>query len=233
MPTPLPWSYSALNQFKICSWAYHEQYVSKRIKKVDTEQKDWGKLVHKSFEDYLDSDGGIALPPSLVEHKDYVDRVIRRHEGILFTEMQGALDRNLMPVSEWWDKSIWFRVVLDVLKVIRGGNAALVVDWKTGKLRDDMELQNQLFAIFVWHLFPEVDVVDTRLYFTETGTELRKVYGRAQEDELWDHFLPDLKQYREAFKQDIWQKRPGWKCKGHCEVTDCEHWEIKRTWKRR
>jgi hypothetical protein len=230
---PLPWSYSALNLFTICQYAYFEQYVTKRTKKTETEKKDWGKLVHTAFEDYVDSGGKIPLPPSLKEHQGYVDKVVMRHEGILFTEMQGALDRQLMPVSEWYDKSIWFRVVLDVLRVIRGGDNALIVDWKTGKMRDGMEKQNMLFAIFVWHLFPNVDICDTRLYFTETGQELRKVYGRAQEEELWDHFLPDLKQYRDAFKQDIWQKRPGWKCKGHCDVKDCEHWQPLRQWRRR
>lgn len=226
---PLPWSWSALTTHKNCGWQYHERYVSKRVKNTETEEQDWGKIAHSAFEARLDAK--TPLPPSLMEHEGYVQK-IEKHGGILFTEMQGCLDRNLTPISDWWSDQVWVRVVLDVLSVIRNGENALVVDWKTGKQKDDMEGQLALFAIYVFCLFPKVNICDTRFYFTQTATEVRKVYGRDEQPRLWDMLLPALGQYRESFKTDTWQKRQSGLCNGYCPVTDCEFWKPKRTWRR-
>ena len=87
---PLPWSSSSLETFKNCPEQFRARYVDKEVRDVETEHKDWGNIVHKDFERYLD--GAADLPPSLLDHKPYVDR-IKEWDGILFTEMEAILSR--------------------------------------------------------------------------------------------------------------------------------------------
>jgi hypothetical protein len=47
-------------------------------------------------------------------------------------------------------------------------------------------------------------------------------------DALWSKFVPDLRQYMEAFKTETWQARPSGLCNGWCPVTECEHWKPKK-----
>lgn len=228
---PLPWSFSALNTFITCGEMYRRKYITKDTKDEDTEPKTWGLTVHKAFEDRMSlGEKDAPLPLTLMDHEPYMKK-IEAYGGIVMTEIQGALDRNLMPVSEWFSKEIWFRVIVDLLSVIRD-TSALVVDYKTGKQKIEHEKQTALFAIFAWHLFPNIDIVDTRLYYTQTMSELRKVYSRSQENALWELFVPDLKQYVQAFRTDTFQKRPSGLCRGWCPVKDCQHWSPRRpSWK--
>jgi hypothetical protein len=229
-----PWSFSALNTFITCGEMYRRRYVTKDIKDDGPEDaKDWGTTVHKAFEDRMSLGKALApLPLTLLDHEPYMEK-LDKHEGVIFTELHGALDRRLMPVAEWYSDEIWFRVVVDFISIIRGGNNALLVDYKTGKQKpEEHAKQCALFAIYTWHLWPKVDIVDTRLYYTSTLSEVRKVYSRKEEDQLWQLFIPDLQQYREAFKTETFQKRPSGLCNGWCKVTDCEHWREKRNWRK-
>jgi hypothetical protein len=40
--------------------------------------------------------------------------------------------------------------------------------------------------------------------------------------------MPDIKQYQQAFVQDVWQARQSGLCHGWCPVTTCEYWKPKR-----
>ena len=45
---------------------------------------------------------------------------------------------------------------------------------------------------------------------------------------IWKKFIPDLRQYAEAFKTDTWQPRQSGLCNGWCPVKECEFWKQKR-----
>lgn len=232
---PLPWSSSSLECFKNCPEQFFHRYVLKDVKDVETEQKDWGLTVHNTFESYLD--GGLdRLPPSLMEHQPYVDK-IKAWDGMLYTEMDAILDRNLVPMTEWSDKRFWGGKI-DVLKVRAGrlvepgkAGSALIVDWKTGRPHEKWA-QLGMYTIYAWALFPDIDIVDVRFYWLQTRSDTRKVWSRKEQDDVWQLVLPDLNQMATAFKTETWQKRPSGLCRGYCPVQTCEHWQPKRSWKR-
>ena len=225
---PLPWSSSSLETFKNCPEQFRARYVTKEVRDVETEHKDWGNIVHKDFERYLD--GAADLPPSLLDHKPYVDR-IKEWDGILFTELEAILSRQLEPLSSYRDKDKWWGGKIDVLKVRQNGPNALVVDWKTGKPHEKFS-QLAMYAIYVFILFPNVDIVDARFYWLQTSQHTRRVWRRDETDQLWAMLMPDLKQMAQAFKTETWQKRPSGLCSGFCPVQTCEHWKPRKVWKR-
>jgi ATP-dependent helicase/DNAse subunit B len=75
MPTPLPWSPSALSDYKNCPFAYYRKRVVKDVKDEGGEALQWGNKVHKAFELYIKE--GKPLPDVLKEHQKLLDVLAR------------------------------------------------------------------------------------------------------------------------------------------------------------
>lgn len=220
---PLPWSHSALTDFKNCPKAFHAKRVIKSVKEEQSDQLIWGNIVHKAFEDRIHHERRVPLPPNLETHEPFMDDILSL-AGTTYTERKIALNTNRQPCG-FFDQNVWMRGVIDVANVYQDG--ALLVDYKTGRPHANFA-QLKLFALHTFAEFPQVNFVTVKFYWTQTLAEDEDTYTRDQIAELWNEFVPDLKQYVEAFKTDTWQARPSGLCKGWCPVTSCEHWSSKR-----
>jgi len=196
--------------------------VAKNVKEEKSPQIIWGNKVHKAFENRVKH--GTKLPEELEEHEETMQWLADK-PGVIFTERRLALNTKLEQCG-FFDKDCWYRGVIDYGNYHNG--KALIVDYKTGKPHNKPH-QLALFALTVFITKPKINLVDTRFYWTKTKDYTRKVYGRDEMSEMWDLFLPDLKQYKQAFKEEVWQPRPSGLCHGWCPVTDCEHWKPKRS----
>ena len=217
--TPLPWSHSALDDFTNCPRAYHAKRVIKSVKEEKSEQMIWGERVHTAFE--LRLVNGDVLPDELIGHEAYLSR-LQKTKGISAAEQRIALDRQMQPCG-FFAPGVWFRGVIDYSKI--SVPHALIVDYKTGKPHSKFA-QLKLFAIYMFVQNPLVETVEATYYWTKTGTETKAVYHRGEN--LWEEFIPKLKQYTEAFKTDVWQPRPSGLCNGWCPVKTCEFWKPRR-----
>lgn len=218
---PKPWSFSALDTFKTCPRQYEAKYVSKSVQEEKSEQMIWGERVHKHFEDrQLD---GTPLPVELEQHEAYMQK-LEALPGIHTVEQKIALNRKLQPTHFFAD-DVFFRGIIDYIKV--DSDTAYLVDYKTGKPHQKFD-QLQLFALHTFALYPNVNNVSVRFYWTKTESETRAAYTRGDIQGIWRKFIPDLKQYAEAFKTDTWQPRQSGLCNGWCPVKDCEFWKPRR-----
>lgn len=220
--TPKPWSHSALEQFKNCPRQYHEVRIAKSVTETKGEATIWGEQVHKHFEDYLTD--GVVLPPELSAHEPFLNRLLDLPHDHRFVEQRIALNRTATP-CEFFGDDVWFRGVIDF--GIVHGDFARIIDFKTGKHHTKFG-QLKLFALHTFAAYPEVQSVRCEYYWTQTLTLNGQTYIREQIPSLWASFIPDLKQYAEAFRTDTWQPRPSGLCNGWCCVTDCEFWRPKR-----
>lgn len=220
----LPWSHTALSDFKNCPWSFHETRVTKRIKREQGEEAAWGEYVHKKFE--FRQATKESLPPELVEHEPFMQRLEALPGTKMYVEQKVALNKRAQPCG-FFDKDVWWRGVIDWKKLAPADERVALVDYKTGKVKDDFA-QLKLFALHTFALYPQARIVDARYYWTQTGTDSRKVFGRDEIPAMWAEFIPDLKQYKMAFDTDTWQKRQSGLCHGWCPVKDCEFWTEKR-----
>lgn len=218
---PQPWSHSRLEDFKNCPRAFSEKTVFKTVTETKGEATLWGERVHKHFEEYLT--GTAALPPELEMHKPFLDRLLAL-PGNHFVEEKIALDTSLRPCT-FFGKDVWFRGVID-FGVIEGAYAR-VVDHKSGKHHAKFD-QLKLFALWLFEAHPAVEQVRCEYYWTQTMTTNGRTFDRGQIQSLWEDFLPDLHQYKDAFLTDTWQPRQSGLCRGWCPVTSCEFWQPKR-----
>lgn len=217
---PLPWSHSALSDFINCPRSYHRKRIVKDVIEEETEALKWGSRVHKAFEDRIKL--GTPLPVEMKEYEPYLAR-LEACDGEKVTERRIALSRALQP-CEFFGKDVWFRGVIDL--AIVSGTSAVLIDYKTGKPHSKFE-QLRLFAIYTFLERPEIEEVTARYYWTQTFSSTEERYTRDQMGDLWKPFLPNLKQYAEAFKTDTWQPRPSGLC-GWCPVKDCEFWRPRK-----
>lgn len=218
---PKPWSHSALDDFVNCPRAYSEKRIFKSVEETKGEATIWGEQVHKHFEDRLVE--GVALPPILEMHEAFLAR-LEALPGHQFVEEKIALNTSGQP-CEFFGDEVWFRGVIDYLKV--NGSQALVIDHKTGKVHQKTQ-QLSLFAIWVFAKYPEVETVCAEYYWTQNRAKAGATYHRHQIPQLWAPILPNLRQYMQAFQQDLWQPRQSGLCRGFCPVTSCEFWSPKR-----
>lgn len=219
--TPLPWSHSRLEDFKNCPRAFYEKQVAKSVKEEKGEATIWGEKVHKHFEEFLTD--GVALPPELEMHEPFLLKLLNL-PGQMGVEERIALDRGAQPCG-FFDDGVWYRGVIDVKKV--NGNQALLIDHKTGKHHTKFR-QLKSFALQTFAKHPEVETIRAEYYWTQTKTKNGETYTRDMIPVLWKEFIPDLRQYAEAFRTDTWQPRQSGLCNGWCPVTDCEFWRPRR-----
>jgi hypothetical protein len=219
--TPLPWSPSSLSDFVSCPRSYYEKRIVKSVKQDDTEAMLWGSRVHKAFEErHLN---GTILPPELEAHEEYMLKLTVL-PGQHYVEHKIALDTKMHPCA-FFAPEVWMRCIIDYLKL--HDDTAKIVDYKTGKPHEKFE-QLMLNALWVFQAHPGIERVEVEYYWTKTMTTSSREYKRSDVPGLWRKFLPDLKQYKEAFKTDTWQPRQSGLCNGWCPVTGCEFWRPKR-----
>jgi hypothetical protein len=218
---PQPWSFSRLESFVNCPKQFASISVYKTHADEENEQSLWGHRVHKHFEEFVAD--GVALPRELEEHEEFLMKLMKL-PGVRTTEEKIALGTDQQPCAYFAD-NVWYRGVIDFKAV--AGTQALLIDYKTGKHHKKFK-QLKAFALHTFASDPAINTVRAEYYWTKDRTKCGETYTRSQIGELWSEFLPDLRQYRDAFKTELWQPRPSGLCNGWCPVTDCEFWKPKR-----
>lgn len=220
---PLAWSYSSLSDFVNCPRSYYEKRIAKSVTEVRSEPMIWGEYVHKMFE--LRVKDGTPLPKDLEAHEEFLLRQIT-YGGEQHVERKVALSTSLKPCGFFSrDPPVFHRGVVDYTRII--APKAWVIDYKTGKAHGKFE-QLMLNAIWLFEAEPTIQEIEVAYYWTTTRTTTTETYTRRDIPLLWKRFVPDLKQYAEAFKTDVWQPRQSGLCAGYCPVTTCEFWRPKR-----
>jgi hypothetical protein len=221
---PKAWSHTALETFENCPRQYYETKILKdRWPFVTTAEMEWGKVVHKKFENYLLY--GEPLGADLITHKDFLDRFLAL-PGELAGEERIALDTNLKQVG-YFGQNVWYRGQVDARKRDRATRTSHILDHKTGKVKSDFT-QLKSFAMFEFLTQPDIDTVTCEFYWTQMKGASGETYTRDHLPSMLRFFAAKLNRYADAALTDTWITKPSGLCNGWCPVTNCEYWKPKR-----
>jgi len=211
-------SFSALNNFETCPKKFWHLRVERDVKEEEGEALKYGKRVHKALELYVDK--GKKMPADLEYLAPHVEK-FRNLSATRHCEMELAINERYKPVG-WFDKDVWIRAKLDL--VIIGARRALLVDYKTGKMKDDGFTQLKLAAAMLMLHFKELECVDMAYLWTQhDGVTTREEFNRADFVQVWNEMMPRLIAFEEAHVRDNFPARPSGLCKNYCPVLQCPH----------
>jgi hypothetical protein len=210
--TPPPWSYSSLTAFETCPRRHYLTRVSKQVTDPPSEAIVWGNEVHKALE--LRIAEGTPLPASMVNYEPMVQKILSKSVGDVLTEKQLAITSSFQP-AEWWGEDAWCRGVVDL--TIVNGSTAVLLDWKTGKIKPDSD-QLKLFAALIMAHLPEVTQAKTGFVWLKHGKVTAERYTREYLSEIWRAFSPRVKRLELAYQNDHWPAKPSGLCRAWCPV---------------
>ena len=168
------WSYSRLAVFEQCKLRARLAFVD-RIPEPErplppgkTEHaNDRGTRIHDAAERFIQ--GGIELIPELKSFSGELHRLRELYkEGKVALEGEWAVDSEWEPTA-WRSSDAWARIKLDAF-VRLSKTHAVVIDYKTGK-KFGNEIKHaeqcQLYQLAAFLRYPELEVIDVELWYTD------------------------------------------------------------------
>lgn len=201
------WSHSRLKTFKDCPRSFYHSNIPRkghpeRAPYVESADMRAGKLVDEALTKRISH--GVPLPMQYQPYEGMAQAILAA-PGTKITQMSLALNRAFSPVASMdWDNA-WVRVIYDV--AIVDGAHAFIGDWKNGQVWLD-EDQLRLFAATGFHLFPEVETIDTSYIWLRHGVTSDAKYTRRELPDMWQTFLPDVERMQVSFKTGHWPAAP-------------------------
>jgi PD-(D/E)XK nuclease superfamily len=201
-PQFFAWSFSRLHQWEECPLRAKLKLIDKRTE-PEGPALARGNAIHKEAEKF--ASGQVrALPQSLVQMKDEF-KELKKAKPLV--EQQWAFTVNWEP-TEWFGKDAWLRVICDAVTVSPPN--AVVIDHKTGKLREGYNDQVELFALAALAKFQDVSTVRTELWYLDHGVIKDDEFNRSMEKKLrtkWE------KRARPMLADTTFAPRPGFHCR--------------------
>jgi hypothetical protein len=213
----LPWSYSSLTAFETCPRRFKLTRITKEVVEAQTEATLHGNEVHKALENHLNGDK--HLPDKYADYLPLVERV-KATPGKRLVEYKFALTQSFKPTT-FFAKDAWVRGVIDV-GVVQPTHA-IVLDWKTGKPKDDHD-QLKLFAATAFATHPFVETVKTGYVWLAHNKIDSKEFTKDDVAGIWQEFLPRVTRLTKAAEKDNFPPKPSGLCTKWCPVTkdQCE-----------
>lgn len=195
--------------------------MSKRVQDQANDASAYGDRVHKTLESLgkasKQSQEAVAAVKALSQSDEekqtlerwgpVVDSIMAKPGEKLF-EHQMAVNAQLQPV-DWFAKDVWIRSIADVLIV--DGDTAYVLDYKSGKIKDN-PTQLQLFsAMTMWH-YPQVQRVKTAFIWLMHNEITNAHYERRFLDALWRNLAPRFTHVQDTIDLGVFPTKPSGLC---------------------
>jgi hypothetical protein len=193
--------------------------VEKKYKEPDSGALQEGNRVHKAFELRIGSN--TPLPADLAHHEDAMARLAAR-PGRIIVEHQMAIREDLSPCG-WFANDTWYRAKGDYINIAPNERVALAIDYKTGKIIEEIE-QLALMAECIFSHFPKIEAVRTEFWWMKDDASTREDFYRKDRHKTWEGVLPKVMELRHAHETLSFPPTQNGLCKRHCIVKGCPHW---------
>lgn len=204
-PAVTAWSFSRLQCYEECPAKFKYRFIDK-VPEEKSPQMQRGIDIHKDAENFLK--GEELLPAPTLQRFGALFQELREAKPLV--EEQWALDADWKPTG-WFakgKKAAYVRVILDA-GVIYDDRTALVIDFKTGKPWGDNTDQMELFANVTFCRHPDIQEVETRLWYLDTGDEKVATFkrkGLSARIDAWEDRVEPM------FTDTTFRPKPSKKC---------------------
>jgi CRISPR/Cas system-associated exonuclease Cas4 (RecB family) len=212
------WSWSRLQTYELCPAKAKYGYLDK-IEEPKNPSMLRGSAIHKMAENYVNKGGTLKAELKLYERLFKEVRDLKKKKGVeIYTELQNALTSR-WTLTTWFaergapkSEEPWVRVIVDLAIVDTIARRARFIDHKTGKVNLDGAVQLELYAIWGFIKFPEVDEIDGELWFLDQLISSRHVVTFYRKD-LQKLITKWTKRSMPLLKDTAFRPKPNDKCR--------------------
>jgi ATP-dependent exoDNAse (exonuclease V) beta subunit len=204
-----PYSYSKIDCFIQCPAKFKFKYIDKINLFTENKALEKGSRVHEIIEFYQPTKWWKM--PSFnyklldeTEQKeaekiaiDFVESEFGKfyllHPGAIGHEIHVGMDRKLQPCN-YYAENVMILGKIDFL--IKDGRTMYIVDWKTGKVKDQAYMSNDqlmLYSIWVFNMFSDIDEVIADYVYVEHGEKHSFTFKRENYKNFSKNYANKLK----------------------------------------
>jgi len=219
MGKPFAWSYSALSRYENCPKQYYEINVAKSVKDEygDSEAGAEGNEIHAALFKRVVRGNPLPLP---YRHFEAIAAQFAATAGEKHGELKLALNRDFQP-TDFFASDVYVRVIIDLL-IVRGTHA-IVIDWKTGKVKPNFT-QLSMSAAVLSQFMPELETFDVAFVWLKHKNLSPEKHTKHSLKAVWADLIPRATRIELALKTTDFPAKPSGLC-SYCPVTACPHWK--------
>jgi CRISPR/Cas system-associated exonuclease Cas4 (RecB family) len=181
------WSHSRLGTYESCPKKAYYRYIE-HVPEEQHPAADRGIKIHNLAEQYIKGELE-EMPRELYLFYEGFEQLKDSYaKGDVFVEEQWAFNLS-WEKTDWDGEDTWGRYIIDAF--VKEGKTARVIDFKTGRFKDKNEgYKNQcsLYACCVFNRFPEIEQIDTELWYLDHHKITRYSFKREELKEIQENF---------------------------------------------
>lgn len=211
---PLVYSYTFLRDYENCPHKVLRVSVLKDIPREKTKEMDWGNDVHDALDRRISKNR--ILPAIMAPYEPYA-AYFQKFKPT--AEMKVGMTRAGTPCDFFAD-NVYLRGKIDVSWGEAANARAWIVDWKTGKRREDsfeLELFGLLFAAKTQGKFPKI----YGRYVWLKSMEIGSLHDLSNVTATYNDLQKRVAEVEHNAAAEYWPKKQNPLC-GWCPVLDCE-----------
>lgn len=216
------WSWSKMKNFETCPKKHYEVDLAKNHQDGG-QGMEWGNQVHKAMQARLVE--GVPLPPEMLDYEFWAAKVRGKLDASptakLLVEQKYAVNSQFVKTG-YFAPDAWYRGIGDAL--VLDAPAALIVDWKTGKVQEE-SMQLALLAQCVFSHYPEIHMVVAKFIWLKEGAETVETFTRADMLRVWPGLLDRVGHMERAAVNMDYPPKPSGLCKAFCPVASCPYYK--------
>lgn len=222
-PKPFSWSYTKLKNYEACPKRHYHYDVAKDVKEPEGDELRAGNHMHKILE--LRIRDGVPFSDSYAYLEPWVQRVLTG-PGTIQVEQQLAITKDFEPCA-WFDSDnspghkAWYRAKADVVKIHR--TAAIIIDWKTGKIIED-SVQLMLTAACLFYHNPGLQMIRSMFVWLKEDADTVEDIRREDLPAFWNNIWDRVEALRGAAETVSYPPTPNRLCRRWCAVKQCPHY---------
>ncbi len=209
-----PWSATNLRDAENCLRLYQHKHVLKDVPFEETEALKWGNRTHKAMEDRLKT--GTPLADDFKAYEQFIPEKSGRLRGLIEWKAGMRADGT---ACDFFATDVWGRGKVDFALVEHELHTACIIDWKTGKPREDPD-ELEIFAVLLKAKYPAIEkIVGWYVWLKEM--RLGKVHDLSDTNGKFADIKLRLEKIAHAATMDEWTPKQSGLCP-YCAVKTCE-----------
>ena len=197
MKVPIALSYSRLSTYQDCPYKFKSQYIDKDYPdESDNPHFARGSRIHKQLEDYtiwsLNKTETVGSEPAMSAEagngRNIINNVVDNYDSVV-PERQLAANMDWVK-CDWYAKptEVKYRAIVDLMAI--RGDEGLMIDWKTGKVREYAGFGGQLHlsGSMIMSMLPSLETLKLTYMYVDHKQSSSIELKRSDLQENVEHF---------------------------------------------